>query len=275
MQETTYPFRMPAPEGLGKVLFQRRGALFHALTACLFYWPLCLLALVGMALIVAKQGVGNVPAGVLVFGVLLCLGMGFAGYVGLEQYSLLRVHEGGLVKRGWGRTRTLLFEEIEAFVFIGGHAYARGAYLGPSYYLAFYPAQASGKRPLIVQLLSFRFTARQEYSDRELEGLRDWLYQVLSDRMRRQFLAGLPVDWVRRLRFLPEGLEHRGARKDKQVYPYASITAVSVDWQTGNVNIFTSSAPRPQIVEKMVRQPNDVPGLLLLDWLRRGQPDKP
>jgi hypothetical protein len=209
MQKTTYPYRTPSPHGLGKVLFQRRGAFFHALMACLVYWPVCLFIPVGLALVVRKQGIGNVPLEVVAIGVIMCLGMGLMGYFGLAQYSLLRVHEGGVSKRAWGRTRSLLFEEIDGFWFGGGHTYAKGAYLGPSYSLAFYPAPDSDKHPILVELPSFRFTARQEYSDHELESLRDWMYQMLSERMWKQLQAGQPVDWTRHLRFLTEGLGYQ------------------------------------------------------------------
>ena len=79
-----------------------------------------------------------------------------------------------------GNYRHIRFEDIEGFWFGGGHLYAEGAYLGPSYSLAFYPAPASGKRPLFVELPSFRFHAREEKSDQDLEGFRDWMHQQLS-----------------------------------------------------------------------------------------------
>jgi hypothetical protein len=194
-------------------------------------------------------------------------------YFSLEQYNLLRVHEGGVSRRAWGRTRTLLFEQIDGFWFGGGHVYAKGAYLGPSYSLAFYPPPGSGERPLFVELPSFRFTARQHYSDHELESFRDWMYQVLSERMRKLLQEGQPVEWMKRLRFLPEGLEYQrisGSGEDKQVFPYASISRVEVDWHGGHLKLFIGAEPEPQVSERMVRQPNDVPGLMLLARLRSG-----
>jgi hypothetical protein len=271
MSMTTSPFQMSSPDRLGKVLFQRRGAFFHALMACLVYWPLCLFIPFGLALIIRKQGIANVPWGVLVFGVLGCLGMGLMGYLGLAQYSLLCVHEGGVAKRSWGRTRSLLFEEIDRFWCGGGQTYAKGAYVGPSYSLAFYPAADSGKRPILVELPSFRFAARQEYSDRELEGLRDWIYQKISERLWKQMQAGQPVDWTKHLRFLPEGLQYQpqtGSREDSQVYPYESLSHIHLDALTGRLTILVDGGFEAQIVEKMVRHPNDVPGLMLLDRLR-------
>src|SRR5262245_10254163 len=103
----TNSLRMHSPDGLGKVLFQRRGAFFHALMACLIYWPACLFLPVGLALVIRKQGIGNVPVGVLAFGVIMCVGLGFMGYFGLAQYRLFQVHEGGVSKRSFGRTRSL------------------------------------------------------------------------------------------------------------------------------------------------------------------------
>jgi hypothetical protein len=207
MPKTECPYRNPSPEGLGRVLFQRRGALFHALMACLVYWPICLIIPVGLALVLRKQGIGNLrDLGVVAFGVVMCLGLGFMGYFGLAQYNLLRIHEGGVSRRAWGRTRFLLFEEIDRFWFGGGHTYARGAYLGPSYSLAFYPAPGSDQRAIFVELPSFRFNAREQYSDHELESFRDWMYEALSEWMRAKLQAGQPVDWIKRLRFLPEGL---------------------------------------------------------------------
>jgi hypothetical protein len=274
MQNAAYPYRNPSPQGLGRVLFQRRGALFHALLACLVYVPVGVLILVGLVLIVRKQAVGNLrDLGVIALGAVFCLGMGLMAYFSLRQYNLLRVHEGGVSRRAWGRTRSLLFEEIDRFWFGGGHVYARGAYLGPSYSLAFYPAPGSARRPLFIELPAFRFTARQPYSDQELERFRDWMYQVLSERMRKLLLDGQPVEWTRRLRFLPEGLEYQPngrSGEDKQVYPYTSISRIEMDWHRGHLKLFIGAATEPQAVEKMVRQPNDVPGLMLLAGMRAG-----
>jgi hypothetical protein len=240
--------------------------------ACLVYWPICLFVPVGVALIVRKQGIANVPIAVLAFGAFMSLGMGLMGYLGLAQYSLFRVHEGGVSQRAWGRTRTLLFEEVERFFIGGGHTYARGAYLGPSYSLAFYPTVDSGKRPLFVELPSFNFNSPQLYSDIELEGLRNWMYQTWSERMRKQLDAGHAVDWTTHLRFLPEGLEYRSkgtAGDGSEVIPYLSVSNFLFDWQRGKLSIFVGADAQPRIVEKLVRQPNDVPGLILLDGLRR------
>jgi hypothetical protein len=273
MSQTTFPFRVHSPDGLGKLLFQRRGALFHALMACFVYWPVCLFMPVGLALIIRKQGFANVPVAALAFGVVMCLGMGLMGYLGLAQYRLFRVHEGGVSKRAWGRTRFLLFEEVDRFWFGGGQTYAKGAYVGPSYSLAFYPAPDSDRRPIFAELPSFKFAARQEFSDRELESLRDWMYQVLSERMWQQIQAGQPVDWTKSLRFLPEGLEYQPkgtSAGERQVHPYGSITRVDVDFLVGRLSIAVGDDSNPRIVEKLVRQPNDIPGLILLDRLRRG-----
>jgi hypothetical protein len=272
MQNPTYPYRATSPGGLGKLLFQRRGALFHALMACLVYWPVCLLTAVGLALVFRNKGIANVPPGVSFFGVAMCLGMGTLGYFGLAQYSLLRVHEGGVSRRAFGRTRCLLYEEIDGFWFGGGHVYAGGAYLGPSYSLAFYPAPGSAKRPVFVELPSFRFTARQAYSDHELESFRDWMYQMLSERMWERLQAGQPVNWTRHLRFLPEGLEYRPQKASGEregVYPYAAIRRAELDLLAGKMTICVGADSEPFIAERMVRQPNDVPGLMLLDRLRR------
>jgi hypothetical protein len=91
MQNTAYAYRTPSPGGLGKSLFQRGGSLFHALMACLVYWPVCLFAAVGLAMALRNRGIGNVPLGFIVFGVAICLGMGILGYLGLAQYSFARV----------------------------------------------------------------------------------------------------------------------------------------------------------------------------------------
>jgi hypothetical protein len=108
--------------------------------------------------------------------------------------------------------------------------------------------------------------------DDQLEHLRTWLYQVLTERMWQQLQGGRPVDWTKHLRFLPEGLESRSGRKsseDRQVHPYGSIGRVDLDLRIGKLHVCLGTSSEASIVEKMVRQPNDVPGLMLLDRLRR------
>ena len=278
MQDATHPSLDSSRDSLGNVLLERRGSFSLALITCLYSVPATILGAAGAVMIPWKHGIGDLrDLGLIAFSLAICVTGAFITRFALDQCSLMRVHEGGVSKRSWGRTRSLLFRDIDGFWCDGSHHYSHGAYTGPSYSLHFYPVWEIGERPLKVELPSFLWNASERRPDQDLESFCGWMHQMLCERMRQQLQAGQPVDWLERLRFLPEWLEYRrkeGYRLREEVYPYASIRTVELVGQR-NLRIFIDVDSEPQISVKTARQPNDVSGLMLLEWLigcSKGEP---
>jgi len=256
---------------LGKMLFERRGAsMTSVIVACALVGPLGLLLAVASVstLFGGPSLVWQAIAGLVAMAA-LCGGV---VYYYLYVFNVIfRVYEHGVSKEVWGTSIPLLYDEIESVLFIYLCQYTNGAYSGNGYVIHFYPFADRNKSSLHFEFSEMVFTAREVQFDKNLAKLRDECHRLIHLRMQQQIHAGDPVHWMKGLRFLPEGLEHQRDNRPV-VIPYFDIRTAEIApsrWglRLQELNIFVGSEKKPLITAEFLRQPNNVPGLMLLNQL--------
>jgi hypothetical protein len=238
----------PDPEGLGRVLFERRRGN---------WWMVLVVGLLVMA-----GGTGLLLDAELIVGsIIVTIGVGLVAYAFNLRSSYFRCHQRGVCMTGWVENREIRFEEVDVFTYSATRHFVNGAYSGTAFVFKFVPRPETAKK-------SISFSMTLQSSDQEMELLRDHIARVVAARMLREVAAGSPVMWTAFLRFLPEALEHTPSgflgRKAPVQIPYSSISGFNMN--QGVFFIFVKGQDRA-VIQVQCAEPNFFPGYLLLTSL--------
>ncbi len=240
-------------EGLGRVLFERKGTSL----ASIFLWLLVVLLALPALLLVIVGFAGN-PAGIVVGLVLLVLCAPIVWASRKTKRPVFRCHERGVFKQGMFSSGQLRYEELESFSYSATRQYYNGAYIGTALNLSMAPRKDSGKKPI-------NFSRTVKNVDEALDELRDHISMVLANDMLRRLADGERVAWTSNMALLPQGIEYRPAgfvkRKEAVVLPYQNV--FNFDLQQGTFHLWEHGKDK-SVMQESVGVPNFFPGYFAL-----------
>jgi hypothetical protein len=248
--------------GLGRIIFQRDKSLSRAAYLVLIVLGIALIlggaTLVGCALVLSNNQ--KDMAGVSVIGfVILLFGTAAVVVAGLTRVDVFRAHVLGLSRTTWLGRKVLRYEDIEAFTWSATRVYVNGAYTGTRMLI-----RATPRSGAEAETVTYRTNVKGQ--DAELDNLRDYIAQIVGERLKKDVEGGRRVWWTDRLSFVAEGVEHKpgglfGAGRDVELIPYGDVTRY--DMQQGQLRVYVSGSDRPRFTVS-VATPNFFPCLHLL-----------
>ncbi len=249
----------PHLDGLGKVLFQRKGSKGVGL----------FLLLLSIGFIVGGAFSGftdNWATGGILIGVGLVLGM-------LGWNSMVwrfACHEYGVRQVGMFSERKLPYIDVEKFTFSATRMFVNGVYSGTNIALDFDPGT-------IRTDLRIKYNATVQNVDADLYNLKDHIAGLVGRRMAGILAEGKPVSWTAHLRFLPEALEFTptgffGGKKEPIVIPFTRIQGF--DLQEGYLHIWETGKEK-SVIQEATSECNFYPGYFLLTNLFRPPTPQP
>lgn len=246
---------------LGRILFERKPG--RSVVAVLWLVPIMALGvLVSTAIAAFLRG----DPRLFIVGAAVTGGLGIIWALALAQCVEFRVHEHGIRWKLLFRTQQLKYTEVGSFTYAAVRQYVKGVYSGTNFTLTF--VASSGAKPK-----KLTYSRKLRNADAELEHLRDYVSQLIADRMQEQFVQRKAVSWTDGLKFLPEGLEYRASgffgRKPPVVIPYSQIVGFDL-----NQGMFWLWVPgkKSAAVKENTSQPNFFPGYLFLARLIAARP---
>jgi hypothetical protein len=251
---------VPSEESLGRLIFERKTSKGNLVAL--------VLVTVGFAVLAVIVGLKGFPQIDVVLAALFLLGFAVACGLGVVhcQRAIFRCHEYGLYKTGLTGTRTLRYEDVEAFTYSAERHFQHGAYTGTLFDLTFDPV-AERKADRI------RYMVTLKNADSELERLRDQVSRMIAGRMAQRLAAKRPVDWTPRLHLLPDGIEYRRTRflgrKESVVVPFGEIETFTVDERV--FRLWMKGRGKP-VIRESTRARNFFAGFYLLVSLVNAQP---
>ena len=252
---------VPAGDGLGRVLFERKPG--RPAMAALWLMPP---AALGAILVAAVSALVCRTPVLLLWGFVVAGAIGLLWSLVLSQCVEFRVHEHGVRRKLFFRSQQLKYAEVDSFTYSAVRQYVKGVYSGTNFTLTF-ASWPGGK------LKKLTYSKRLRNADAALEHLRDHVSQLIADRMQAQFVEGHAVTWTDGLRFLAEGLEYRAAgflgRKPPVTIPYSQI--IGFDLHQGQFWLWTAGKKNATVKES-ISQPNFFPGYLFLSRLLAARP---
>lgn len=219
-------------EGLGRILFQRKGQTI----VLVVLWGLAL-ALAGVSIVAIIGGAQGGDGFVVLTGLLLLILVGLCGWgIVAQRRSLFRCHERGVYSRGAFSENELRYEEVDEFTYSATRQYYNGVYIGTALNIVF--KSLRGEKPKTI-----KFGRSVKNADDELQELSNHVSQVLGSRMLRQVAAGERVKWTDNLTFVPDGIEYRPSglvgRKEAVLLPFSQVGGFNIDqgtfhlWEAG------------------------------------------
>lgn len=216
-----------APEGLGRLLFERRQSKAGGVLLILLGIPL---SLVGI-------------------GVLLILrGKGMLG-------GFFRCHERGVRQRDWRGEKRLLYTDVAGFTYSGTRMYVNGAYVGTTLKMKFQTDDPKALPPIT-------YSTTVVNADADLDALRDRIAAVVAQRLLRQYAETGAFPWGKDLAVTKTGVRYRkgwffGKKKPKEL-PFEEYGMVDV--ADGSFRLYAKDTKKP-LYNCPVSQPNFFPGL--------------
>lgn len=252
---------LPPGDQLGRILFERKPGRFAV--ALLWLFPLTSVGLVVVAVLLAifQAGPHMLVAALPISFVLMMVWMFF-----VSRAVEFRAHEHGVRRKWLFRMQQLKYRDVDVFTYSAVRQYVKGVYSGTHFTLTF-TTQVRGK----TQTLTYSKQLRN--ADEGLEHIREYVSQLIAERMAQQLAGGRAVIWTDGLRFLTEGLEYRAkwlfGRKAPVIFPYSQIHGYDADTGTFHLWIYGNKKP---VAKESVARPNFFPGYLLLGRLLATRP---
>lgn len=243
-----------SPDGLGRVLFQRKphaGVVFGFLLGGLA------LNVTGLALLLTLP---KWQDGLIAFLCLSTIGVILFPVGVWTAFLAFRVHERGVWQRSLLGQKLLRYEDVGTFRYQAMDHYHNGVYVGTHLTMDFRPISPElGKR--------IRYNASVRGGDDDLDTLRDHVSRAIAANMAELYNAGQPVFWTSNLQFLQEGILYRPpgmlgmGRKQPALLPYEQYGGY--DMQQGVFYLFAKDNPKAVCTEQASAE-NFFPGFFLL-----------
>ncbi len=224
---------------LGRLLLERRGR-----DAALGWF--CLAIALGLSSLFVPMSYSRAPlAGYIAFACLLAPLAALGLWLTLRaSYLRLAFHQFGVAQPGRGRS--LLYADVERMTW---HAN----------FILLEPPQGDPRPPI-------RFSTVGVVEDVDFAAMRDLAASAVAARWAEQLSRG-PVQWTKRLRFMPGGLEYRPAGFFGDTEPVtAPYHLTSYYLLQMHMDLFVTGAPKP-VVQQPLAEANFWPGLILLIWI--------
>jgi len=216
-----------APEGLGRLLFERRQSKVGGVVLILLGIPL---SLVGIGVLLILYGKGML-----------------GGY--------FRCHERGVRLRDWRGEKCLLYTDVAVFSYSGTRMYVNGAYVGTTLKMKFQTDDPKTRPPIT-------YSTTVMNADADLDALRDRIAAVVAQRLLGQYAETGAFPWGKALAVTKTGIRYRkgglfGKKKPKEL-PFEEYGMVDID--DGAFRLYAKDTKKP-LYNCPVSQPNFFPGL--------------
>ena len=238
----------PAPpeskEGLGRVLFEKKGSRANSLIAGILGVP-CLLMGAAMARTEIVIGLCVAAFGALLVGVAVAV-----------TRSSFRAHERGIVKRSLFGQTSLLYANVERMTYAATRHYYNGVYTGTSISL-----KCAGGGT------SLSFTRTIKGSESDLDSIREHIAKLIAGRYYERIKGGEEVAWANGIRLSRHGLRFNRSKlmgKGEELRPAWGDIRYSID--AGYLNVFVPGQNKVAIQVPCAAD-NFYPGLVLFEIL--------
>lgn len=246
----------PDNDRLGRIIFERRPDVSGFRV---FVGFAILLAIVSLCFFVAALAVFEWVLALLGLGCLLGMALCIQG-AAYYRVAFFRCHAWGVHRRTLFSDKRLRYRDVESFTYLATRHFTNGAYSGSTFFFTLDPI-AEEKDKKISYFISINGV------DAELENLRDQISRMIGYRMLQRVRQGESVQWTKKLRFVPEGLEilAKERRKTKpRVLSYDEIENFNL--QEGSFYLWLKNQEDP-VFEEPVSEPNFFPGFIVLNEL--------
>jgi hypothetical protein len=252
--------------GLGRIIFQRnkgltRGA-YIALIGIGIFLILGAATILGLGLVLSDKG-DDMAAAALIAAIPGLIGVAFVVGAGVGRVNIFRAHVLGLSRITWQGRKVLRYEDIGEFTWSATRVYVNGAYTGTRMVVRATPRPGVAAEPIV-------YRTNVKGNDAELDNLRDYVAQVVGERLKKDVEAGRRVRWTDRLTFTVDGVEYQPSAlfgsRDAELIVYDEVKGY--DFDAGVLRVFAGS-DRPRFTVS-VATPNFFPGLhVLLGMVKR------
>lgn len=185
-----------------------------------------------------------------VHGCAFTLGSFLLGIAALSVYkTVLRIHKHGVSKRNLFGTRRVRYEELDSISFRKERQYGERGYVGTQYFFDF---GCGGK------VFYFITTIKADRDD--LEDVRDYVAQIIAQKLAAELEAEGAAPWTSRLRFVRSGVEYLRDKQWQRI-PYAELGTCEID---GSLFYLRSKTCEFPLMQEYTIVPNFYPGYALL-----------
>lgn len=239
-------------EGLGRVLFERKGSRATRVVLWILAGLQIPLSLMALGIGLARRE----PIPILIgLGIALAAAAAIWGIV-VNRRWVFRCHQRGVFKRGALSETRLRYADVTSFSYSATRQYYNGVYIGTALNMVLTPG-GNGK--------SVKFSQTVQNADEDLDELRNHISRVLATRMLTQLAAGERVVWTRHLTLLPTGIEYRPSgftgRKDPVLLPFEQLHAFDI--QQGTFHLWEKGKEK-SVMQESVGEANFFPGYYAL-----------
>jgi hypothetical protein len=252
--------------GLGRIIFQRDKGLtrggYIVLIAIGVFLILGGATILGLGLVLSDNKDDMIGAAVIA-AIPALIGTAFVVGAGVGRVNVFRAHVLGLSRITWLGKKVLLYEDIGEFTWSATRVYVNGAYTGTRMVVRATPRPGVAAEPIV-------YRTNVKGNDAELDNLRDYVANVVGERLRKDVEAGRRVRWTDRLMFTADGVEHQPSAlfgsRDRELIAYDEVSGY--DFDAGVLRVFAGS-DRPRFTVS-VATPNFFPCLhVLLGMVKR------
>ena len=249
--------RAVAPEGFGRVLFERKGKKFwfYVLGGLALFLGAPVIVLVVFVALGNMQGDFESAGVAAIFMIISAL---CALAAASNRRSVFRCHERGVFMRSLFSESQFRYEDVREFTYSATRQYYNGVYVGTVMQLKLVPDPGTGAEKI-------KYSTTVKNADDSLENLRDHISRVVASRLLDELSKGNRVQWTPNLVFLPDGIEYRPGgflgRKEAQILRFNELHGFDI--QEGTFHLWARNIEK-SVMQESIGATNFFPGYYAL-----------